>query len=167
MWAGVGALLTIVALRSAFAETELVYTNPIYGWSMKYPANWSLDSSDVAFVRILSPENDGVCGVLTGPVQFKSAEEFTDFMLAHSAQTFKRRGLEVAISSRQQIVLLSGITGTNVLVEIVPGGRSRRIFVLADGNGLVVDCETYAANWQKLAPTFDRIMGSIDLGEQN
>ena len=172
IWACLSALLTIVIVWSAFAETELVYTNPVYGWSIKYPTSWSLDSSDLTSVRIHSPENDSLCGVNSGLVRAKSVEEFTDFMLTHSARTFHRRGLEVVISSRKKVVMLSGIIGVDLLVDLIPvtyalGGRSRRLFVLVDSVGLVLDCETYATNWNKLEPTFDWIMGSFALGEQN
>ena len=68
---------------------------------------------------------------------------------------------------KQRISLPNDVIGNDVLTEILSGGRSRRIYVLADTGGYVIDCETYAKNWGKLEPSFDRIINSFTLANRN
>ncbi len=146
-------------------EPDRLYTNSTYRWSISYPSNWTVDDKNPAFVRILSSADNALCGIHTGSVRFKSLDAFTDFMLAHSEQFLKQRGAVSVILSRRRISLPNDIGGYDVLVDILPGLRSRRIFVLADGQAYGLDCETYAKNWEKFEPFFERIINSFTLGE--
>jgi hypothetical protein len=42
-------------------------------------------------------------------------------------------------------------------------GKSRKVFVLAKGDGFVIDAETFIDAWQELEPHFDRIINSFTL----
>ena len=141
------------------------YTNSTYRWSISYPSNWTVDDKNPAFVRILSSADNALCGIHTVSVRSKSLDEFTDLMLAQTEQFLKQKGLVSVILSRRRISLPNDIAGYDVLVDILPGGRSRRIFVLADGQAYALDCETYAKNWEKFEPFFKRIINSFTLGE--
>src|SRR2546427_11375622 len=163
-------LILAVAVLAAPLATEAQqqsYTNPVYRWSISYPADWTLDNRDPRFVRILSPADKpwGLCGIHSGSPRVTTLDEFTDFLLADNKRRFKERGLLFAISARRPISLPNGIIGNDVLADILPGGRSRRIYVLADGRGLIVDCETYARLWRELEPVFNRIINSFTPGE--
>ena len=142
---------------------KLSYSNPVYGWSVSYPSDWTLDRKDPGDVRISPPSDDGVCGLHSGAVRFKTVDEFTDFMQAQNDQFFKEKGTKTRSSPKQRITLPNDVIGIVVTTEILSGGKSRRIYVLADGVGYGIDCETYAGNWEKLEPSFARIMSSFTL----
>jgi hypothetical protein len=57
------------------------------------------------------------------------------------------------------------VIGNNVLVEIGPGGRSRRLHALADGGGFAVDCEGYTKNWERLDASYQRIISSFTVAK--
>jgi hypothetical protein len=141
------------------------YTSPVYRWSISYPANWTIDSKDPSFVRIHSAADNALCGIHSGPVRFETLDEFTDFMLAHNERFIRGRGQAFVILARRRISLQNEIIGNDVLVEIGPGGKSRRILVLVDGRGFAIDCETYATNWEKLDPFFERVINSFTFGK--
>ena len=48
-----------------------------------------------------------------------------------------------------------------MLVELGPGGRSRRLHVLVDGRGFAIDCEAYTRHWGKLEGAYQRIIASF------
>jgi hypothetical protein len=140
-----------------------VYTHPTYRWSISYPADWKIDGADPRLVRISTPAGDGVCALHSGAVRFKTVEEFTDFFQAQSDQSFKGKGTETRSSPKQRITLPNDVVGIDVTTEILSGGMSRRIYTLADGVGYLIDCDTYASNWEKLEPSFARIIRSFTL----
>ena len=84
-------------------------------------------------------------------------------MIAFNEKYFKDRGVQVRSSPKQRILLPNEVSGVDVLTEILSGGRSRRIYVLADAVGYGIDCETFATNWGKLELFFSRIIGSFTL----
>jgi hypothetical protein len=142
MWAS--PLFLLVAITSVTvahgqnvprpAREMKTYTNASWRWSISYPAGWAMDSSDPGFVRIRSVAQNALCGIHSGPVdRFNTADEFTDFMLAHDERFFRDKGQKFVILARRRITLPNAIVGSDVLAEIGPGGRSRRIHVLADG----------------------------------
>ena len=52
-----------------------------------------------------------------------------------------------------------------VLAEVGSGGRSRRVNVLVDGRGLIVDCEAHAKDWTRLEPAYNRVMTSFTVSK--
>ena len=141
-----------------------VYNNAVHRWSVSVPAGWKLDATNPADVRIHSPAGDGLCGMHSrGVTRFTTVDEYSDFMTAFNEQYFKDRGVQVRSSPKQRISLPNEVSGVDVLTEILSGGRSRRIYVLADGVGYGIDCETHATNWEKLEHFFARIIGSFTL----
>jgi tripartite-type tricarboxylate transporter receptor subunit TctC len=148
------------------AASDRLYTNPAHRWSIRYPGDWTIDSRDTSFVRIHSAADNALCGIHSRAFPFNTVDEFTDSALAHNARFLKDRGSALVILSRTRISLPNDIVGNDVLVEILHGLRSRRIYVLADGRGFVIDCETYAKNWEKLERSFDWIISSFALESQ-
>ena len=142
------------------------YTNASWRWTISYPAGWTIDSSDPALVRIRSAPENALCSINSGPVdRFNTVNEFTDFMLANDVRFFRENGQSFVVVARRRITLPNGIVANDVLAEIGPGGRSRRIHVLIDGRGLAVDCETYTKNWTRLEPSYQRVIGSFTVSK--
>ena len=165
-----GWLLLVLLAAAAAAQGQEAkparemtqYTNKAWRWSISYPAGWTLDSSTPTFVAIRSPAEKALCGVHSGPVdRFNTVDELTDFLLANDVQFFKNKGQKFTVLARRKIKLPNGIVGNDTLVEIGPGGRSRRIHVLADGRGLAVDCEGYAKDWGRLEASYQRVIASF------
>ena len=89
--------------------------------------------------------------------------EFADFMLNYARNTFEARGLKHKVISRTGWSLTDGVPVVDVIVDIVPGGRSRQVFVLRDGTGIIIDCENYAKNWHLFKGRYDKIISSFKL----
>jgi hypothetical protein len=147
-------------------EPERTYMSP-NGWTISYPGDWTIDTTNPNDVPLRAPANDGMCTIFSGPPlrgRFKTADEFADRALAHNEQSFKGRGLQLVVVGRRRIALPTGVTATEVLTELRPGGKSRRLYgVVGDGQGWAIDCETFARNWEKLEGTFGRIFNSFSL----
>lgn len=162
---GLGILTAALVAAAQPVESDRLYTNPLSRWSIFYPANWTVDDKDPVFVRIHSSADSALCGVHSHAVPFKTVDEFTDLMLAHSERFFRDSGKTFVILARRRISLRNNIIGNDVLTEIGAGGKSRGIFIIADGHGFYLDCETYVKNWERLEPLYDRIIRSFTLGK--
>jgi len=157
------AAVTAQAAETAQPKRDLGrYTNKAWRWSIAYPTGWTLEAKDPDLVRIRSAEESALCSIHSGPMdRFNSVDELTDFLLANDAQFFKDKGQKFTILSRKRISLPNRIVGNDVLAEIGPGGRSRRVHVLADGRGFAIDCETYAKSWSGLEADYQRVIASF------
>jgi hypothetical protein len=133
------------------------YTNPTYRWSVTYPADWKTDAADPNDVRVSS--GDGLCGFHSGPARLKTADEFADL----AEEQDQKAHFTTRHSPKQPISLPNGVVGVDVVREIRGGGRSRRIYMLADGVAYSIDCETYANGWEQFAPFFAQIISSFTL----
>jgi hypothetical protein len=140
------------------------YTHPVYGWSLSYPAHWSIDSSDPNSVRISSDADAGLCGIHSFGSRWTTLDELTDAAHADSERFLQNRGLRLAVLARRRISLPNGVIANDVLTQILPQNeRSRRIYVYEGGRAFVMDCETWPENWGNLEPVFDRIVNSFTL----
>lgn len=146
------------------AREVKTYTNASWRWSISYPAGWTVDAKDPDVVRIRPAAGDGMCSVLSGPVdRFNTVDELTDFMVAHDERFLKDKGQKLVVLTRRRITLPNNIIGNDVLADIGPGGRSRRVHAIADGRGFAIDCEAYTKNWSRLEGSYQRIIGSFTL----
>ena len=97
--------------------------------------------------------------------RFNTVDDLTDFMLASDEAFFKEKSQKFVVLTRKRVALPNGRTGNDVLVEIGPGGRSRRLHVLADGRGFAIDCEAYTKNWGKLEGSYQRVIASFTVSK--
>lgn len=143
------------------------YENPSFPWSLTYPGGWELQvKSNAGHVDIVrpGPGDQAACSIYSANVRFSTVEEFADFWLIQTAEHMKGRGIKVRRRDRKPISLPNGVTGVDVLTEVdVAGGRSRSIFVLADGVGYSMHCETSVKSWDDVAPFFTQILTSFAL----
>jgi hypothetical protein len=137
------------------------YANPAYPWSVSYPVGWNIDASKANDVRLLAPDGSALCGIHSAEVRFKAADEYADFMLAFNERHFKERGVMLTGTGKRPMALAGGVTGIEVITDMSNGGRSRRVFVLAEPLGYVIDCETYTGSWERYEPVFARIIASL------
>lgn len=135
---------------------ERAYTNPVYGWSIAYPRTWTVDSGNLGFVKIVSSADKALCGIHSHEVPLKTVDEFTDAL---------ERDPNRVILARRKISLPNDVIGNDVLARTMGGGKSRRIYILADGRAFGIDCETYEKDWDRLEPFYDRIIRSFKLGK--
>lgn len=157
-----GAAVAHAQDPSRSAREKNTYTSPSWRWSISYPAGWTIDARDPDLVRIRPAAGDGLCSILSGPVdRFNTVDELTDFMVAHDERFLKEKGQKLAVLTRRRITLPNNIIGNDVLAEVGPGGRSRRVHAIADGRGFAIDCEAYTKNWSRLEAAYQRIIGSF------
>jgi hypothetical protein len=162
-------LVTIAVLTAAHAQQApqparemKKYTNVSWRWSIAYPAGWTVESDYPGLVRIHSPAENALCSIHSGPMdRFNTVDELTDFLVEHDAKLLKEKGQKFVVLARRRITLPNAMVGNDVLVEIGPGGRSRRLHVLADGRGFAIDCEAYAKHWSRLDTSYRRIIASF------
>lgn len=141
------------------------FANPAYPWSVTYPADWKIDTNP-ASVRIEPPGGGALCGIHSAEVPFKTLDEFVEHNRAFSEKFFKERGVALTGPERRPLPLPGGVAGVETLVDMSNGGRSRRVFVLAEPIGYVIDCETYTGAWEKFEPVFARIIASLTFGKR-
>ena len=142
------------------------YASKAWRWSIAYPAGWSVDGKDPDVVRVRSSAENALCTIHSGAVdRFNTVDELTDFMLANDVQFFKDRKQGFSVLARRRITLANGIVGNDVLVEIGPGGKSRRVHVLADKRAFALDCEGYAKDWDQLEAVYQRIIVSFTIAK--
>ena len=142
-----------------------VYRNPAFPWSIGYPEGWKLGANDagqVQFTRATSGD-EAACSVFAVPVQFHTVDDFANFWLTQSARHMEGQGIRVRRTGRTHILLAQDITGVSVLTEISDKGKSRSVFVLANGVGYTIDCETSWRSWDLLAPLFEQILTSFNV----
>ena len=149
---------------SKAARDTRTYVNSAWRWSVSYPAQWTVDAADPAAVRIRFAERNALCSIMSGPMdRFSSAEELADFMLANDEQFFRDKKQRFTIIERRRITLPNRIAGSDVLAEIGPGQRSRRIYALADGRGFAIDCETSTKNWETVEAQYQQVIASFNV----
>ena len=159
-------LAAIAAFTAAHAQQPArdvkKYTNASWRWSIAYPAGWTVESDYPGLVRIHSTADSALCSIHSGPMdRFNTVDELTDFLVTHDEKLLTEKGQKFVVLARRRIVLPNGMVGNDVLVEIGPGGRSRRLHVLADGRGFAIDCEAYTKHWSKLDTPYRRIIASF------
>lgn len=152
-----------VAADSVAQATWAVYVNPAFRWSVSYPADWVVDSTSAASTRIRSADSQCLCGIHSGEVPYKDTDRFTKSMLDFMKNMAHGDGLRLVVRSRNRLTLSGGVVANDVLTEIQPGGKSRKVFVMARGTGFMVDCETYAAKWSESESKFDALIRSFAL----
>lgn len=144
--------------------TTSTFVSPDFPWSIDYPSDWIVNAGEPNFVRISRNVDDGLfalCGVHSNTLGFKTLDEFVDFVIDFEDDYFKERGQTYDILSRQAITLTSGMSGIELMVELGPGGKSRRLYFLAAGYEFVIDCETRLSDWPRLEATYDQIINSF------
>lgn len=140
------------------------YVHPVYGWSVSYPAHWSIDTANPSFVRIHSDAHAAVCGIHSWGSRWNTLDELTDAILADNERFFQEKGLRLGVLDRRPISLPNGVVGNDVRTQILPHAeKSRRIYVHEGGRAFVMDCETWPENWENLEPVYDRILNSFTL----
>ncbi len=104
-----------------------------------------------------------MCGVYSGGMTQCSLDGLTESLLEGYAQELRQgAGLASRVVDRKKVLLASGELASDVTVDLIPGGRSRRLFAIANnGSVLVADCETYAEKWQKYQGYFDHVLRSL------
>lgn len=165
-----GALLLAAIAAVAVAHAQQApqqremkkYANTSWRWSISYPSGWTVESDYPGLVRIHSAAENALCSIHSGPMdRFNSVDELTDFLVGHDEKFLKEKGQKLAVLARRRVTLPNGMAANELLVEIGPGGRSRRLHVLADGRGFAIDCEAYTKNWSSLDPSYRRIIASF------
>ncbi|MBM2830966.1 MAG: Sel1 repeat protein [Dehalococcoidia bacterium] len=141
---------------------ESAYSNPVYGWSISYPSDWTVDSSNPALVRI-QIAGPALVGIHTATVRFTSLDDFVNFMLADNEARAKQRGQTTVVVSRGSISLPNSVIATDIVKELGPGGKSRDIYVLIGQQAFIISAETYIQNWDRFHPYFERMIASFTI----
>lgn len=159
-----GVLLGFIPFHSAVAQAgDRRYEHPIHRWVIAYPAGWSVDSQNVAFIQITPPDSlaKGVIGIHTGAVRFATVDAFVDALV--SAQEASGQGLRIL--KRRVVHLPDSVRAIELETELGVGiiGRSRRLFVMRNGTAYVIDAETYRDSWAAVEAHYARVIESFRL----
>ena len=160
----IAVLLTVLLWACAPQATAAPgmdrFVDPANGWSISYPVGWRLDGSDPAVFQFHDPENQALVGVRVMPTDLP-LNASVDQMLASYAQRLQEKQLTWAVSSRQLTSLPNGTTAVSVRGDLVPGGRSRQLYVVKGGKVFGVNAETYLPFWDKFAGNFEQMVESF------
>lgn len=162
---GIATLLALASCVLAAAPTpRQAYTNPTHEWSVRPPGAWTVADQDPSFVRFVSPMADAQCGIHSAQVSLETVDEWTDLLLARTARNLQDgKGLKSKVLSRRSISLPRGIVGNDVVVDLLPGGRSRQVFVLTNGRAYALDCETASRSWKEYESQFESVITSFTI----
>lgn len=137
-----------------------LYTDPTIGWSIEYPADWQVDSSDPSAVRISDGAGTALVGVYSTATDMR-LDEFVDAMLASQEDYHRGKRQTWNLLSRRLTTLPDGTPAADVVVAIGPGGMSHQLYAVADGMAFSVNAETAEQSWDRLRDKFDGIVASF------
>jgi len=160
-------------------EAQLVtetYTSPVYGWSVAYPREWTLDSSNPASVRLRPPQaaQPALVGVNTRSLSSIDAAIRTlgfsrvdgnavDTYVAFYEGAFRREGKRVVLLSRTQITLRGEVPATELVYELGTGvvGKARIVLVFRGDIIYEINAETFKDSFENVRAEFDLIIASF------
>lgn len=161
-----GGFVVVLAcfFLTAFTNTGLSedakrYRNSDPKWTVIYPAKWKRHRQDSITVKFLPANGLALCCIHVLAVRYKSLKSFVDFSLAYSKKSPTNQGPRQMVRSRRPVTTQTGKQGIEVLLDFVPGGRSRRLY---EPLAYVIDCETYAEKWPGYSSDFNMIQRSFD-----
>lgn len=140
-----------------------MHVDQIYNWRIAYPGDWKAEQK--GHTEFTPESKEAVCGVhIVTKRSPMTTNQLTDEMLGVYARYLSENGVKSKVLSRRKVSLLSGESANDVLVDLVPGGRSRRLFVASkNGLGYLIDCETYASKWQQYEYIFESFFKSFSI----
>src|SRR5581483_4387130 len=128
--------MTVVFARALAAQqpppqpAERAYVNVANGWSISYPGDWTIDTSDAQFVRLEPPASlpRAMVGIHAGYVShFDSLPQLADWGLTLDPGAM--------VLSRERRTLADGTPALLVESQIGIGvfAKSRKLYVIAHG----------------------------------
>ncbi len=155
---------TPIVTSATDSLSDNVYSNTVYKWPIRYPADWIVDSSNPASVKI-QPGVSGVAlvSIHSGAVRFTVLDDFVDYTLAYNEADFKQKGQTLVVITRKSLPLPNGISAIDVIKEIRPGGKTHDVFALVGNQGFIITAETYIEKWDTFSSDFDRILESFTI----
>lgn len=140
----------------------VLYTNPVYHWSITYPSSYNIDTSEPEWVKLSASDPFLEVGVHSFQTdKFSSVDGVVDWMLDQNERFFQAQGLHMVVVSRRPITLPNDVPGIDVVKEIQPGGKSRDIYVLIGDQAYFLSAETYDEFWDEVKADFDGIIHSF------
>ena len=159
-------LVLIAAPSGSSAQEWSRYTRHVHAWTIEYPTNWRIDTSDGNFVQIEHPSGNALCGIHSGRTKVTSVSVLVENMLKYEDENFKAQGEPIArVVDRSKIEAPPKVTGIKILRDLTPGGRSLRYYFINLGMLLIADCETGQTNWASMESDFKSILDSISFKE--
>jgi hypothetical protein len=143
-------------------ETELTYLNPVYKWSISYPKDWSINTTDLQNVKFLKlTPDEGLISVHVSTPNYTNLNSLIDNYLEVTAKHFNQSEQKMVILTRQPLLLPNSGAATDVLFEIRPNGKSRYIFLPVDKRVFVIVAETYINKWEAVNPYFNQMISTF------
>ncbi len=163
-------LLKIGVVAAAFlfsgslaAETYKRVSSSKFHWTIAVPSSWKVNKRDPSSVIMSSSDGRALCGVHSGYLKKKKSEMNYDELRRMVKQMMAAPShLKLKVVRQRNITLPSGAIGIEVMVDLVPGGRSLRRYSTSKGAVFAVDCETYASEWKSKELTFKTILKTFD-----
>ena len=137
------------------------YSNPVFRWSISYPAGWRVEAENPHFVKLR--RGSALVGIHTyADVAGRSLDQVASDDLRSWAQNLGNSYEEV---SRKPLTLAGGLPALEVVHQIGTGvqGKSRKIIAVRGERRILIDAEAYLADWPRIEGDFDRIINSFEL----
>lgn len=159
-------------LGSLLGVTFVTYSNKFFNWAVTYPDDWKLDDKldykDLSAVWL--KKDAGMVVINSRKVLInKSLDSFVDEELTFETNFYKNNYNEsISVIYRNNITLTNNIIATDIVRDIGPGRKSRKVIALVDDRAIEIEAMTpmpYSSLWPTYEPAFNRIISSLDISK--
>lgn len=140
------------------AIVDGAFTHPVYKWSLSHLNGWKIKESSQYSVDFINESQQQYLSVHVIPVVFcSSVDKFAEYI----GNTYPLPHFRLV--SERTITLKNGLPALEIVHHIGTGvvGKSRKIVVIANGQGFLVDAETFLDSWDASEPCFKQIIDSF------
>ena len=157
--------LVLQAPEGATQPQFAPFESTVKGWAIERPVRWAILDDPGGPTLLIAPGETAICGIHTATDAGPDLASLSERFLRSSERYLRQKhGLASRVVARRPRRLGSGEPAVDVIVELTPGGRARRLFTLApNGWGHVVDCETSTELWSSHEAVFERLFRSFRL----
>lgn len=138
-----------------------MFSNEEFGWSIEYPKDWSVDFEEKHFVTFTRQNPSIYCGVHSATVPVTSPEDLIHLLRGFYVARLQEIGTHIVETEWSFHSASSGQFGILTTTELLPGGRSLKLYFVENGIGFVVDCEAPLDVWDDVSERIEKLISSF------
>ena len=157
-------ILNTLVISCATAQkvtiVEGTFTHPFYKWSLSHLDGWKIKESHHSDVIFVAERQQMMISVRAIPVNSGNS---LDNVASYVLNTWPPPHFRLI--SGKTITLKNGLPALEIIHHIGTGvnGKSRKIIVIVNGQGFLIDAETFFDSWDASEPYFEKIINSFTL----
>ena len=157
-------ILNTLVISCATAQkvtiVEGTFTHPFYKWSLSHLDGWKIKESHPSDVIFVAERQQMMISVRAIPVNSGNS---LDNVASYVLNTWPPPHFRLI--SGKTITLKNGLPALEIIHHIGTGmnGKSRKIIVIVNGQGFLIDAETFFDSWDASELYFEKIINSFTL----